>query len=895
MWLGIAVLIGAGLCCCARSGAPRQVLGITALLIAVGLAIALASDAANHRRVSLGTLEFVAPVIEPGEALSLHLKDQSRLEALTSPAGLFALGSGIILLLISQMPNGKRSLALPAWAGIIGGLLAQHGGAQWAFAALAAFILLTAILPVAWDWPRAWRDAASKRKARARAKSDGDELDSHPDPDTAPESGGSGSAKAIPSILLLAAAAALAAPDSRAAETDDQPIADTITQSLRIEKGRLFGKLELSVTGKSSDTIHLLHAPVILTEFEGDGMRVTKRSVEGGPTEFWAVLERDGTSTAKLSYELPVPDPASGFTLPTDAAAVQHVDIRIDQSGWEITSPAAVLSTPLADLPGGSSGAHLVLGPNACASITLQPKSRDLAAEKATFFAEVSNLFIPGPGIVDGRHQITIRPSRGQLNALDCTVPDGFTVSDVLANGLTSWRFDPDADSLHLEFSPPVSAPFAIMVETQQGSAALPTELTLSPISVKGAEGQVGTLGIAFGPDAQLEKATAEGLSKVNQDDFDHSLLHRSKDSPAIGTLNQAYRYGAGLGSVAITVAPVAPDVRSYTQTTLSLGEERLVIAVDLTVNITRSGIFKLSFPIPDGLDIEAISGDSLASHTESKQDDIRIATLHLKGRTLGQQTFAITLAGAAPAAQDEWSVPRFVLREAPRQTGQLLVVPEQGIRTQPVARNHVSQLDARKLSQNRPGTLAFRLLEADWELKLRLESLAPWVTAQVLQEVTAREGLTRSHLSIAYRVENAAVKSLRLELPGLTADEEKTVRASGGAVSHIAKLPEGENLWELHFQRRILGDGNIDIDYQRTTDRADGIENIRIAKLVSAKQSAYWVAIRVSGHLEVGIAGAQAAAGRRPTGRASRPSSSAPATVPSRISPSAQSTPSSR
>ncbi len=85
--------------------------------------------------------------------------------------------------------------------------------------------------------------------------------------------------------------------------------------------------------------------------------------------------------------------------------------------------------------------------------------------------------------------------------------------------------------------------------------------------------------------------------------------------------------------------------------------------------------------------------------------------------------------------------MPRFALREAPRQTGQLLVVPEQGIRTQAISRNHVSQLDARKLSQNRPGTLAFRLLEADWELKLRLESLAPWITAQILQEVTAVRG----------------------------------------------------------------------------------------------------------------------------------------------------------
>jgi len=849
--LGVAVLIGALLCCCARSGAPRQVLGILALLVAIGLSIALAIYAHDHRRVSLSTLEFVAPVIEPGEALSLQLKDQSRLQSLTSPAGLLAALTGVILLLSGWLTKAPRWLALPAWICIIGGLLAQHGGAPFAFYALAAFLLLTAVWPAMREWPQAWRTTLERRRTQSAGDAGAPEADT---PD-APE--GSAGGGVTPTILVLACALALGSGDAQAADRSDHPIADSLNQTLRIEGARLFGKLEISVTGKAGETIHLLHAPVVLTEFAGDGLRITKRSIDGEPAEYWAVLERDGRSGGTAAYELPISDVSAGFKLPTNAAAVQNVEIRIDQSGWAISSPVAVKVEPIGQLPDGTSGAHLVLGPSACASISLQPKSRDLSAEKPAFFAEVSNLFIPGPGIVDGRHRITIRPSRGQLSALDCGVPDGFTVSDVLANGLTSWRFDPDADSLHLEFNPPLSAPFAIMVETQQGSAALPTELSLSPLSIEGAEGQVGTLGVAFGSDAQLEKSSAEGLSKVNQDDFDHSLLKRGKDSPPLGTLNQAYRYGAELGSLQLTVAPVAPDVRAFTKTTLSLGEERLVIAVDLTVNIARSGIFKLSFPIPDGLDIEAASGDSLASHTESKQDGIRVATLHLKGRTLGQHSFAITLAGAAPEAQDEWSVPRLRLREAPRQTGQLLVVPEQGIRTQAISRNHVSQLDARKLSQNRPGTLAFRLLEADWELKLRLESLDPWVTAQILQDVTVREGLTRSHLGIAYQVENAAVKSLQLALPGLTADEEKTVRASGSAVSHIAKVAEGEDLWEVHFQRRILGKGSIDIDYQRTTDRADGIENIHIAKLVSAKQSAYWVAVRVSGHLEIGVAGA--------------------------------------
>ena len=44
-------------------------------------------------------------------------------------------------------------------------------------------------------------------------------------------------------------------------------------------------------------------------------------------------------------------------------------------------------------------------------------------------------------------------------------------------------------------------------------------------------------------------------------------------------------------------------------------------------------------------------------------------------------------------------------------------------------------------------GALAFRLLQRDWNLVLGIEKLDPWVTGQVLHEVTLREGQTRSAL----------------------------------------------------------------------------------------------------------------------------------------------------
>ena len=192
-----------------------------------------------------------------------------------------------------------------------------------------------------------------------------------------------------------------------------------------------------------------------------------------------------------------------------------------------------------------------------------------------------------------------------------------------------------------------------------------------------------------------------------------------------------------------LTVAPVAPEVRVTTNQTLSLGDDRLVLAVDLNVDITRAGIFSLSFALPEGLEVEALSGAALSQWTEADEAGKRVITMHLNGRTIGTQTFALTLAGPAPHAQAEWTVPQVRDSRGDAAEGEILLVPEQGIRLRAVTRENVSQLDPQETGDARPRVLAFRLLQQDYKLTVAVEALEPWVTVQALQEVTMREGQT--------------------------------------------------------------------------------------------------------------------------------------------------------
>jgi hypothetical protein len=832
------VLLGA-LLLRSRSGWSVPV-GLAVCAIATFLALRLAGNAMFERRVNLRELTYAATMVPAGESVSIQVGNVSEWRAMISWWGIAAVLAGAGLLTAAFVPSLRRQGGAPliisaAVALLSLGLLAQRGGAVLFFAAVAAAVFLLMFVPGV---------IRSGRKQPAQNQPPPAE------PGTA----------AVVSTFLIAGIAALALGGANAlrAESGSGPwlpegtkAAQSMVQNWTIREDRLFAELELTVRGVPGDSFLLLRPPAVMTEFKGDGLRVGKVERDG-QTVYYVAPEREGILTGHVRYEMPVPDRTQGVVLPTGPAATQRVTIELDQGGWEFVSPRAVQILPTPGLGENRSGATLVLSPQGAPVIQLQPKRRNLAAETTQFFAEAANLYVPGPGVVNGFTRLTVRPVQGRVSELELDVPKGFTVGDVTGGPIGAWRFDPQKRRLHVAIEPAQTEAFKFDVETQFGAGALPFNLSLEPLRTIGAAGDVGMIAIAFGGDAQPEGARPTGLTAVNVQDFDASLLPRSRDGQPLVTVQQVWRYGQSGGQLDLRIAAVAPEVRVASRQVLSLDDDRLVMAADLHVAITRVGLFQLSFALPEGFEVEALSGAALSHWTEAPEGSQRIVTLHLTGRTIGEQSFALTLAGAAPHAQQAWPVPRLFVREATRQTGEVLLVPGKGLRLRAVEREKVTQLDPRSVGGLQPGTLAFHLLQEDWVLRLEIESLEPWVTVQALQEITVREGQTLARIGLRYRVENAAVKQFRVKLPGLGEDCVRTVRATGPAVSDMVKLPGEPDLWEIRFQRGIAGDTDVQIEYQGLAAREQGQEAIATPEFVGARQAVQFVAIRGGGRLEL-------------------------------------------
>lgn len=818
------VLLAAALGVFLQRFAKLRLLGALSFLLAVTGCFMLAYRAFHERRVNLGALEFAMPAVPSKEPLVIEVGNVSPFMAMLSGWGIACIVAGLALLVFAFLRSRHAAYALPGGMALLAfGVLSQRMGAVPFFVGLGLILLFCKVLPALTGLrrkrPVAEVAATTTAALIALLGSFGEVRADTPVPPPAPV-------------------------------VEGMSTAESMVHTWRIASGRLSGEIAIEGRGKADERFLLLKPPAVLTAFQGEGWRVVKAPY-GEQEAYYLVSTVEGRKTGKATFEMPLPNPQGGWNLPSGPAAVQRVSLRWNQEGWDFESPQAAKVVPL--VAEGESGAELVLRPSEVTSLRARPKQRDAAAEQTQFYVEISDLYLPGPGVVNGRHLIAVRPSRGVVRELLAVIPEGFTVGEVAGGPAGSWRFNPETRELRIAIEPAQDQPFTVSVATQRGTAALPVDLSLAPLQVKGAAGSVGLLGLAFGDEAQAESVVVKGMSDVNLDDFSGTLLPRDREGKPLAVLHRAFRHAGGEAGVTLKVTPVAPEIRATTRQTLSLGEDRMVLGIELTASITRAGVFKLALEIPTGFEIESVTGPALAHWADSQEEKARVLNLHLTGRTIGDQTFAIVLVAPSPGAQASWLVPRVSLRGATRQTGTLTIVPDRGFQVRAVLpREKVSTLDTRESVGIRPNALAFRLLQADWALALAITKLEPWVTAQILHEETLREGQTLSRVRIAYKIENAAMKTLRVRIPGLDAAAAATVRASGPAVADFVPVAdEANNLWEIRFQRGITGSTIVDVEFQRQTP----IEApVLITPLVpiEVRQSSYYVAIRAGGRWEI-------------------------------------------
>ena len=809
------------------------IVGIIAIVIAIAWVVGLANSFVPVASDATKDLTFLAPVQQAGSALTVEVANTPENASTFGWAGSALLA---ILALVSWVYGWARNIRpLPqilGWTFLAWAALRLPNGAPAFVAVIAAFLVMHILIP------------AAKQLCRVPPKP----KDNFLPPSTAVPP----AAALLLGLCLLGGAMNLHA----------AALPESVTQQISISNDTATATATIHWQAQKGDVLPLLFQPAVLTGVNYPQSVSLEPAPQGSPNAQQLVAGSSGDFDIEVQYQVQIPrgdsGADSGLPLPVPGGLINRATLTLADLNVDVFSPQAV--SVQRSVSGSNTVATLVLAPGA-AWVGWRPRSRDVRDEKPVFYADFAQLYIPSAGVVEGVHQVSIRPAQGELEELVFDVPSGATITDVTgASGSDSsstvslWRFDPDSRKLRVTLSPPMAGPFSLFILSQVATGTLPFQQSVGLMSVEGAQEQSGSLGVATGNDVQLDDVAAENCPAINLDDFPASTLQPfASQFPGL-TVRRAFHYSDTEATALLKASAVEPDVRVVTQDTLSLGEDRTVLASTADITIKRAGIFKLSFVMPQGFDVESISGAALSQWTELKTDAGRVITLNLAGKTDGEQQFIINLSGPGVKSANAWTVPQVTFLEAGKQNGTLLVVPEQGMRLEAAVSTNVMQLDPQKAGIAQKGVLAFNLLESPWDLALQIEQVDPWVQVTSLQHAMIGEAQVKVVANLQYQIENAGLKGFRVFIPTNAED----VTFQGDQLSDFqaadSVVTNGLQAWDVKLSRRVIGQYLLQASYQVHLGGQSTEAVLRGVLAADVDSQRGFVTVESAGRLEVGV-----------------------------------------
>jgi hypothetical protein len=373
------------------------VIGFVAIFAAALALTGVFELAAQHRGFLANDVAFLAPVQQSGSALSVEVANVSeKVSGFSVVRSALPILVALVLWIVGWLSEAdwKKSFAkILGWSFLTWAALRLPNGVPWFLAVLIAFLVVHALIPALrrlWSLP--------------------------PKPAT-----GNRTAPAVATLVLFAllhlsvnraSAASSDAIPTNTNTTAETPgtqrrkspaVSESVSQQIRAEEDFVLATAKIRWRAEKGQSLPLLFEPAVLTRITNtkDAWKLVQ-TTENGKRVQRVLAQQSGTFDIEVQYQLQVTKRGteSGFTLPTTCGLINELSLTAVGLDVDVLSPQAV--SVRRELAGSNTVATLVLSPVNDAWIGWKPRSRDVKREKTVFYAEVSQLYVPSAGVIEG-------------------------------------------------------------------------------------------------------------------------------------------------------------------------------------------------------------------------------------------------------------------------------------------------------------------------------------------------------------------------------------------------------------------------------------------------------------------------------------------------------------
>ncbi|MFH0953245.1 MAG: hypothetical protein V1873_02835 [Verrucomicrobiota bacterium] len=437
---------------------------------------------------------------------------------------------------------------------------------------------------------------------------------------------------------------------------------------------------------------------------------------------------------------------------------------------------------------------------------------------------------------------------QGETTTLEADIDRALTVVRVAGENLRDWAIEEREGKQHcrVELLRPVSGQYVLEIFGEQPIKGLPAELVLPAVTASGVERQGGTVGLVS-KDVVLSLNDTKGLSRINTDSF--VAMGRWPGKDLAQALQSAFRFSQPGYRCAVGVTGIEPEITAQYRTAAEVGERRLQVRSEVSLEVKKAGVFAAEFEIPAELSVTDVKGPGVENWNVDSAAAASVLRISFGRKILGSSAVTVLLERTYDALPGALSLTGLRGKGIREEKGTLSISPASGIEVRedkadglrPIA---VSALAARRGDE----ALAFEFRGAAWTLALKTEALASRVTAEVFNLVTIGDGFLGGSATINYVVEKAGIQEFVLKIP----KSWQNVDVTG---VDIRRRTQADGTWHVALQDRVLGKYTLLITYDQPFDpNSDVIMPTGLTTERTEQESGY-VVVTSGSQLEVGEA----------------------------------------
>jgi len=587
---------------------------------------------------------------------------------------------------------------------------------------------------------------------------------------------------------------------------------------------RLDATLDVEVLGAEWAQLPVQFGDAAIGSARTEDESVLLRGVGEGRYEL--LVRGKGKHQIKLSLVSGVKSAAEGrsFTVQCPAVGVSNLELDIPEKDLALH---VVPQRTLELRSDAKDATHVRAALGSTNQFTVSWQAKSGSSDKAAGLANVSDMIDVdvGDGVVHTHAVFDYQILRGSLGELIVEVPSGQRLLDVQAPGLRDWQTEAAGDRQRVKVRLHAPATEAVRLELHTEAPIPDQAFPVGQFRTVGAARESGTLAVHSGEDVGLEHTVRESITRIDAADVPAPLRKPG------GTF---YKFFTPDHKLVVAASQLKPRIIVASHLSVLLDKARLTTRGEFRYQVSRSGIFALSYRLPVGVQVDEVHTESMERFEVAPAAGAPTLTVYFSKKLLGDLTVTVTASQARDKPAGELPLPLLEPLSATREEGLVAVLAPESLEV----KTDAARLQAARAAT--PGELTAKGFQPQVPAGSMLAAAFSFVTRPVgiVQTITERprrmfavvgtaanvkEDVVQVTTTFRYQIQFAGTDTFRIAVPAAVSDR---LQIDGDGIKERRKSPQaakdGTIEWTIVLHSEALGQRNFTATYDQRFTTAD-------------------------------------------------------------------------